>query len=158
MSTPAGGSVFDASVALKLVLAEERSEQAAALFADTVAAGKRVLGPPTLPSEVLSALYKRTRYSDPAKAISFTHAELALSQLLALGIDLVSPAELYPRTLTFARDHHLTRTYDALYVVLAQLLEEDLWTDDLNLINALSGTAPWVRWIGSYPLSSSRTQ
>lgn len=156
MSTPAiapgGGIVLDASAVVKLVLPEEHSDQAAALVADTVRAHRPVYGPPTLPSEVLSALYKRTRYRDPAKAISHDQALQALGAVLDLGIDAVAPAELYARTLSFTHAHGLTRTYDALYVVLAQLLGLELWTDDRALISALAGTAPWVRWIGDYPV------
>jgi predicted nucleic acid-binding protein len=146
------GIVLDASVALKLVLAEELSEHAAALVAEKVRAHQPVYGPPTLLSEALSALHKRTRYHDPAKALTYEDAEQALADLLSLGIDLVSPPELYVRTLSFARARGLTRTYDAMHVVLAQLLGVELWTDDRNLLNTLDGAAPWVRWIGNYPL------
>jgi predicted nucleic acid-binding protein len=155
MSVPGGrvrGIVLDASVAVKLVLPEEHSDQAVALVAETIGAHQPVYGPPTLLSEALSALYKRTRYRDPAKAINHGQAAQALAALLDLGIDAVAPAEIYTHTLSFAHAHRLTRTYDALYVVLAQLLDLELWTDDRVLINSLAGAAPWVRWIGDYPL------
>jgi predicted nucleic acid-binding protein len=142
--------VLDASVALKLVLPEEHSDRAAALVADTLRVRQPVYGPPTLLSEALSALYKRTRYHDPATAISYDQAHDALAALLAMDVEAAAPADLYARTLAFAHARGLTRTYDALYVVLAQLLSVTLWTDDLKLINALDGTAPWVRWIGDY--------
>jgi predicted nucleic acid-binding protein len=150
-----GGIVLDASVALKLVIAEAGSPQARALFATTVGARLPVYGPPLLPVEALNALYQRTRRADPDAALSFEQAEQAeqaLSHLLALGFDIAAPAELYSRTLTFARAHGLPRTYDALYVVLAQLLDAELWTDDQHLLNALSGRAPWVRRLGDFPL------
>lgn len=147
------GIVLDASAALKLVLAEALSDQAEALFTATVSAGQPVYGPPTLFSEVLSALYKRTRYSNPVTALSLEQAGQALTALLDLGIDQIAPVDLYAATLAFAAAHGLTRTYDALYVVLAQLLGVELWTDDQRLINALAGKAPWVRWLGDYPLT-----
>lgn len=71
---------------------------------------------------MLSAVYQRTRRADPRLATSFEEVERALSDFQAFGSRIVSPPELYPRTLTFARDHGLARTYDAIYVVLAQLL------------------------------------
>ena len=49
-----------------------------------------------------------------------------------------------------ARAHGLGAIYDALYVVLAQRLDAELWTTDRNLINAVGRAAPWVRWIGDY--------
>ena len=147
-----GGIVLDASVALKLVIAEERSPQARALFAATVGAGLLVYGPPSLPVEALNACYQRTRRADPDTALSFEQAERALTHLLALGIDVAAPAGLSSRTLTFARAHGLPRTYDALYFVLAHLLDVELRTDDHNLLNALRGRAPWVRRLGDHPV------
>jgi predicted nucleic acid-binding protein len=147
-----GGVVLDASVALKLVIAEERSAQARALFAATVSAHLPVYGPPSLPVEALNALYQRTRHRNPETAISFEEAAQALAHLLALGIDTAAPAELYSRTMGFARANGLTRAYDAFYVVLAQLLDVELWTDDQNLLDALGGRAPWTRRLGDFPL------
>ncbi len=147
-----GGVVIDASVGIKLVLVEEFSAQAQALVADTLSGGVPLYGPVTLPSEILSALYKRTRYSDPTKAISLPEAQQYLQDFLDLPITLATPADLYSQTLTFVHTHRLTRTYDPLYVVLAQLLEVELWTGDAATINRLGSVTPWVRWIGDYPL------
>jgi len=38
-------------------------------------------------------------------------------------------------------------------VVLAQMLDTELWTDDRRLRNAVGSVAPWIRWIGDYPLT-----
>jgi len=148
---PSQGSVLDASVALKLVLAEPFSDRAEALVTNTLAAGQPVYGPPSLPLELLSALYQRARRADPATRISFEQAAQYLDEVLALPIAVVSPPDLYPRTFTFARAHGLVGTYDAVYVVLAQLLGTVLWTADQRLLNALGPAAPWVRWIGDFP-------
>jgi predicted nucleic acid-binding protein len=147
------GSVLDASVALKLVLAEAFSDQAEALLTTTLTAGQAVCGPPSLPLEILSALYQRARRGDPATAITLQEAEQYLAQFLALPIAVVSPPDLYLHTFAFARTHGLARTYDAVYVVLAQLLGVELWTADQSLLNALKSAAPWVRWIGDFPLT-----
>jgi predicted nucleic acid-binding protein len=42
--------------------------------------------------------------------------------------------------------------YDALYVVLARLLNAELWTADGRLVTQLAGRAPWVRSLRDYPL------
>ncbi len=149
-----GGVVIDASVGVKLVLIEEFSAQAQALVADTLSVGAPLYGPATLPSEVLSALSKRTRYRDPTKAITLAQAQQYLQDFLELPVTLATPADLYSHTMTFVDAHGLTRTYDAVYAVLAQLLGVELWTADVNLRNALGSTAPWVRWIGEYPVPS----
>jgi predicted nucleic acid-binding protein len=41
---------------------------------------------------------------------------------------------------------------DRAEAVLAQLLGVELWTADQHLVNALGSAAPWVRWIGDFPL------
>jgi predicted nucleic acid-binding protein len=55
----------------------------------------------------------------------------------------------------FARNHALTNTYVSLYVVLAEMLDIDMWTDDQPLLKALGATTPRVRAIGNYPMPSS---
>lgn len=35
-------------------------------------------------------------------------------------------------------------------IVLAEMLEAKLWTDDRRLINSVGEATPWVRWIGDY--------
>ena len=42
--------------------------------------------------------------------------------------------------------------YDSVYVVLADMLEAELWTDDRRLLNSVEGVAHAVRWVGDYPL------
>jgi predicted nucleic acid-binding protein len=150
-----GAIVLDASTALKLVLPEALSEQAVALFAETTRAKRPIYGPPLLPAEALSAIYQRTRRTNPATAIPFEQADRYLAAFLALGIDIVAPPELYPRTLAFVQAHGLARTYDAIYVVLALLLGAELWTADERLVNTLSAAAPWVRWLGDYRVADA---
>ncbi len=139
--------VLDASVAVKLVIDEEYSAQAAALLRDS--AWDAIAGPPHLLTEVGNALYQRTRRK--AGSISQPHAERGLSELLALDIALVSPPNLYTRAMEFANLHSLRNIYDSLYVVLAETLGAELWTADQVLLRSVSAAAPWVRWIGDYP-------
>ena len=58
--------------------------------------------------------------------------------------------ELYTRAALFSRTNGLHTTYDSLYVVLAQMLNANLWTDDRQLLRDVEPVAPWVRWIGDY--------
>lgn len=46
--------------------------------------------------------------------------------------------------------HRSTTPFNSLYVVLAQLLDVELWTADEGLRRALGTAAPWVRFIGDY--------
>ena len=46
----------------------------------------------------------------------------------------------------------LPSLYDSLYVVLAEVVNTELWTADQTLVRALGDSARWVRSIGDYPL------
>lgn len=74
----------------------------------------------------------------------------AMAEFLGLPLRLLESADLYRRALAFAREQRLGDTDDSLYVVLAQMLGGELWTDDRALLKAVSPVAPWVRWIGDY--------
>lgn len=140
--------VVDASVVFKVVIEEEFSDRARALFTSSLRVGRPLLGPPNLPSEVINAIYQRLR----RRNITSDEAEQAFSEFSQLPIQLSSPFELYQRAFLFARTNQLTNTYDSLYVTLAQMMEAELWTDDRRLLAAVGPVAPWVRWIGDFQL------
>jgi len=140
--------VVDASVALKWLLAEELSDKAEALLADSLQAGTVIVGPPHLTGEVANALYRRIHRSQ--NNITQDEAEAALAQFLAIPIQVVSSDDLYTQAFAFALAHGLSSLYDSLYVVLARQLGAELWTDDRRLLNTLAQTAPWVRSIADY--------
>ena len=148
MSQSTAGVVLDASVSLKLVLSEEFSEHARALVEAALNERRPLFGPPLLFAEVTNALHQRVRRRD----LTETEAETALEQFLRLPIRQIHPERLYQQALAFARTHRIRSIYDSLYVVLAQMLGTELWTADRTLLNTLGQAAPWVRWIGDYPL------
>jgi predicted nucleic acid-binding protein len=138
--------VVDASVAVKWLLDEDLTDRARALLVSAHRARLPVLAPPHLPSEVTNTIHQRFRRKD----ITETEAEEALAKFLGLPVRLLGPVDLYRRALAFAREHRLGDTYDSLYVVLAEILDSELWTDDRALLKAVRSVAPWVRWIGDY--------
>jgi len=140
--------VVDASVALKWLIQEEHSDRADALLADSLQPGIVLVGPPHLPGEVANALYRRVHRTE--NSITRHDAEAALNTFLAIPIQIVVSNELYARALAFALQAGLSSIYDSLYVVLAQSLNAELWTDDRRLLNSLAQTASWVRSIGDY--------
>ena len=146
--------VIDASVAFKWVIDEAYTDQARTLLAAALGGGIPLLGPPHLPSEVANALYRRSLRTGP-HAISMQDAEAALTDFLSFPVRLADPNPLYLDAFHFARVHQLSSVYDAAYVVLAQAVGAELWTDDQRLLQSLGAAAPWVRWIGDYPLASS---
>jgi predicted nucleic acid-binding protein len=131
--------VIDASVVVKVVIAEEFSNQSEALIADSRAAGRLLIAPPHLVSEVTNAIYRQAR-------------EQALRKFLEIPFVFGWSQELYQRALIFALPYRLTRVYDTIYALLAQELEVEFWTADRRFIEAIGSNASWVSWIGDYPL------
>lgn len=142
--------VVDASVAIKWVIAEEFSDKADALYEAAASSNRPIFAPPHFGSEVVNALYQRTRRGEEEKRISESRAEQAVAKFLSLGVELLSPSDLYHEAFVLARAHRYSSIYDALYVVLSQMLSTDLWTADLALLRRVAPTSPLVRWIGDY--------
>jgi predicted nucleic acid-binding protein len=146
--------VVDASVALKWVLFEEGTSQARSLYQEALHAHQPLVVPPHFLSEVTSALYQRTRSREQARHLSEDEAHEALTSFFRFRVEPLQPADLYERAFLFARDHRLPSLYDSLYIVLAQMLAGTLWTADWRLFTTASKAAPWVAWIGDYPLGT----
>ena len=141
--------VIDTNVLFKVVIREEFSERAQAFYADTLNASRPIFAPPHWIAELTHALYRLVR----RRGITPEEADQALNQFLAFPIQVAATPELYQRAFLFSRTH-IVSPYDSLYVILAQMINTELWTDDRRLINSVSGVAPWVRWIGDYALGA----
>jgi len=136
----------DSSVAAKWSFVEEHSLQARALLRDALAQQDPIVAPPLLPSEVANVIRQRMRQGQ----VQLDEARALLAQFLALPISLQAPEALYERALVLADEHNLPAVYDAHYVALAELLGATLWTADRQLLRALGGRLPFVRWIAEY--------
>ena len=144
--------LVDASLAVKWVIPEPDRDRALKLWTDATRARRRVLSAPHFPGEVANAIYQRVRSTDPDKHLDFPDAEQVLTRFLSHEVELTSAAGLVPAAFTFAYAYGLVSIYDALYVVLARLLNVELWTADERLLTRLAGRAPWVRALRDYPL------
>ncbi|TAK33918.1 MAG: PIN domain-containing protein [Chloroflexota bacterium] len=138
----------DASVAAKWILPEERSEHALALLRETSRAGGWIVAPPLLPIEIANVIRRRML----RQCLSIDDARQLLSEFSDFMLHVISPSDLSEQALILADAHKLPAVYDAHYVALASLLGCDLWTDDRRLVRTLSGSLPYVRWIGGYPI------
>jgi predicted nucleic acid-binding protein len=101
----------DASVAVKWILEEERSDRADALYDATVNAGRLIIAPPLLPLEVTNILRQRMRGQSGISPVTATEL---LDAFLALPIEFRDPADLHHRALVLADALGLPATYDAL--------------------------------------------
>jgi predicted nucleic acid-binding protein len=138
----------DASVAIKWVLNEERSDKARALYGAALEADEVIVAPNLLPLEVTNILRQRMRGEG---GLSLTDAARQLDIFLALRIDFHNPTGLHFQALVLADALDLPDTYDAHYLALAEHLGCEFWTDDLRLLGHVATSLPFVRWIGDFP-------
>ena len=148
----------DASVAVKWLVEEDQSVFALALLRNVQHDLNAVIVPPHFAGEVTNAVYQKLRTQDPVKHIAEAEARRAIANFRLIAqtsVRVIAEPEIYDDALDFAQQHGLPSIYDALYVVLARQLQVELWTADRRLLNNIGSVAPWVRWIGDYPVTES---
>jgi predicted nucleic acid-binding protein len=141
----------DASVAVKWLLNEERSDRARALYSATLRTGETIIAPPLLPLEVTNILRQRMRAKD---GLSLAEATAQLDIFLGLPIEYHNPTGLHRQALAIADSHDLPATHDAHYLALAEYLGCELWTDDQQLLRRVGSSLPFVRGIADYPATT----
>lgn len=138
--------VVDASVAIKWLFTEERTEEALNLLTAALAAKERIVAPPLLSIEVANILRQRMH----GAGLTLAQALDLYERFQKFPITSESPSGLSRQALTIADRYQLPAVYDAHYIALAEILEAALWTDDRRLIRTLGGRLPFVKWIGDY--------
>lgn len=123
--------VVDASVALKWVVTETGSNEAAALLTGLADGALSLVAPEHLLGEVGNGLRKRVAQG----VLVADDAVTALDAVAAVGLELISGHERWLRSLRAALDWGVT-TYDALYVLLALDLDAEVITADLRLVDS----------------------
>jgi len=146
--TAANACVVDASVGIKLFLAEELSDRADALFAHLAADPPGQLSVPDLfYIECANILWKHTRRS----GYPTEKARKALRDLGQLALKRFSNADLAVQALDVASQEGIT-AYVACYVALALQLSVPFVTADEKLARTLAGAKYQVHWLGDFPI------
>ena len=138
---------IDASLAGKWLFPEEYSANALALARMARASGESLIGPPHLRAEVSNIIRRRMR----REALSLDRARGRFRRFQTFPVVTREVQGLYDAAILFSHQYHLPAAYDAVYVALAALLGDELWTDDRRLLRGLRGKLSFVRWIGDYP-------
>jgi len=136
--------IVDASVILSAFFPDEAQDQAQALIRDHVIGQVQLAAPTLLLYEVTNAVLQARRTG----RISDEQAEGILSAFEGLGIALepVTWQQMLSLAVRFDRS-----AYDAAYLALAQMTEQNLVTGDSRMYNAVCDQVDWVQWIGDYP-------
>jgi predicted nucleic acid-binding protein len=149
--------VVDASVGIKLFVAEPLSDEAHALFAHLTAdPPARFFVPDLFYIECTNILWKYTR----RMGMTTDEAEIFVEELGELMLQPTPTQALMTSALSIATTHNIT-AYDAAYVALSQRLALPLITADEKLVRALQGSPYTVHWLGVYsipPLPTSQSE
>ena len=137
-------AVVDASVGIKLFVAEEMSEQAELLFASMANDRPvRLYVPDLFYVECTNILWKYVRrHGLPAE-----QAHANLSDLSALSLQAVPTVEIVQEALEIVIGFGAT-AYDACYVALSYRLGAYLITADERLVRQFAGSRYRIRWLG----------
>lgn len=138
MSSPV---CVDASLVLRLLVADPLSEAASELFHGWADEGRELVAPALLHFEVTNALHRLARHG----VLRPETARDVLQAGLALPIRLVQTPDLLVRAFTLAQTLALPAAYDAHYLAVAESCQCELWTADTRLQRAVGTALPWVR-------------
>lgn len=145
--------VVDASVGIKLFVAEPLSDEAHALFAHLSADPQTQLHVPDLfyieCANILWKYVQRLGY-----ALKAAREDLTL--LSALSLRSTPTAWLMSGALEIAAAHKIS-AYDACYVALARQLRMPLITADQKLARTLAGLDIAIHWLGNFALPAHNT-
>jgi predicted nucleic acid-binding protein len=138
----------DASLVLKLVLGEDDSPWAIALWRGWIDDSVTVAAPPLLAYEVTSVL--RTKVYRGLLAPET--GDEAFREIHAQGIHYLVPENLHTRAWELAKWLHRPAAYDAHYLALAKILGCEFWTADARLAIAVKEKLPWVRHLREHQI------
>ncbi len=140
----AGRVCIDASLVLTLLLFDDLTPQAEALWRNWVQQEVERVTAPLLFAEVTSVLRERVYH----KRLDPDEGDAAFAGFMGLPVKSFSPGDLQQEAWSLAKRYSRPKAYDAQYLAVAAKLGCELWTGDRRLVNAVN--APWVRWIGSH--------
>jgi predicted nucleic acid-binding protein len=136
----------DASILIKLVVEEEQSDRASALWDSWVDDGVEIVAPTLFSYEVTATLRKKVH----RQLLALAEGKEAFAAALAVEMTLMAPSGLHERAWELAARFNRPTAYDSHYLALAEMLGCEFWTADQRLFNAVRDELGWVRWLREY--------
>jgi len=136
--------VVDASCAVKWMIEEEWTAEATELLRGWTRDDILPIAPAWIVCEVSNVLFQRFRNHQIRLADAQDNLR-DLTRLVAIGT--FDPA-LAPRAMELAQTLGLAKTYDCLYLALAEQIGCELWTADEQFWTAVKDDFPRVKWVG----------
>lgn len=143
MPAPDPGVVIDASVMLKLLLPEERSEAVHRLWSGWVDRDTEVTAPFLLAYEVVSVLRNKVF----RRELTPEAGDAALAAFVSQDVSFRHPQGIEEAAWSLARRWNLPTAYDAMYLALAEITRCEFWTADRRFAASLRRKAPRVRLV-----------
>ena len=140
----------DASLAVKVVVAEPNSDQADALLQQWANENRRLIAPAFFDVEADSIIRQKTTLR---KELSVEAAEAVFEKLQALPVQQMSLPGQRRRAWEIAKDFGFPTVYDATYLALAQMRECEFWTADDKLFEKVKAVLTFVRCLSESSLS-----
>ncbi len=137
----------DASLAVKVVVAEPDSDKAEALFEEWANEGTLLIAPAFFAVETDSILRQKVALR---KELTPEQTEAAFAKLQALPIQQISMPGQRQRAWEVATEFSFATVYDATYLALAGLRGCEFWTADERLFNRVKDKLAFVQWLGNY--------
>lgn len=141
----------DASVALKLVLAETDSDLADALWRHWLDHGVEIIAPYHFVFETTSVIRGRVHRG----LFTPEQGRKALEILQTQNVQFLHPSELVERAWELAEQFNRPTVYDCFYLALSEFAGCELWTADRRLYSVVNHELSWVKWLGDFrPVST----
>ena len=137
----------DASLAIKVVVAEAGSDKADALFDQWASEETQLIAPVFFEVETDSILRQKASLR---RELTADQAQRAFASLRALPIKTKHSAEQRERAWEIAREFQFPTVYDATYLALAELRRCEFWTADEKLFKQVRSKLTFVQWLGNY--------
>lgn len=134
--------MVDASVALRLVVMDELSPAAEAVWSGWIRSDAEIIVPALFHAEVTSTLRMRVHSGRSTPAEGAEALEIALLWNVTTW---PRDREIQRRAYDLATRFGQSRAYDSQYLAVAEALGCELWTADKRLYNGVQHHLPWVR-------------